>query len=114
MYNGSTENPRFPHTLTVKRAPIGTDGLPTTDSDGNVTYTTILTSSFGYRNENTVRNSGDVLELTEKLALPKTTTPIYANDVVEISDYTETYKALVVKAKAYNLGTNIWIRRAEN
>lgn len=108
-------NPRFPHLLVVKRASVDADGVPITDSDGNIVEETVLESYFGYRTQTmNTSSSGDVIKADYKLALPRTTVNIMANDKIYITDYTRSFVATVLKFNTFNLGSNIWANEIKN
>ena len=133
-------NPRFPHTLVVKRVRKDSTGELVYDSDGNsiidtvsltcaemldnepvrnangafVTYTA-TSVNFGYRTsaKNTT-TSGDVIVSDFRIACPMFLTEILADDILELTDYERTYKGKVVKKTTFNLGTSIWFDEVRN
>lgn len=134
------ENPRHPHYFVVKEAKVDeygeavtdadgfpvygdvevelieTDGNgPVRDADGNlVTYTTTRvpcgyrTSTGGYR------ISGEVIACDYKVSTPMMKTELKPETVIEVTDYTRTYRAKVIKATTYNWGSNLWIDEIRN
>lgn len=111
----SVLNPRFPHSLIVKRPSVDSDGVPITDSDGNITEQTILESKFGYRTQTmNTSSAGDVIKADYKLSLPRTTANVIANDKLYITDYTRSFVATVLKFNTFNLGSNIWANEIKN
>lgn len=134
-------NPRFPHTLVVKRASTDANGDFVIDEEGNVTYETVELSivsfagdnplfdsngalitttassiSFGYRNntEKRVMRSGDVAVAEHRIATPMFTTPLYDGDLLELTDYERTYTGQVVRKITNNWGSNIWFNEVKN
>lgn len=133
-------NPRFPHTLTVKRTRTDSTGVPQTDVNGNFIYDVVTLTcvemsdsepvrdadgrfvtfeatsiNFGYRTA--ARNSqtaGDVIVSDFCIACPIFLTEIHTDDILEITDYERTYRGKVVKKTTFNLGTNIWFDEIKN
>ena len=132
-------NPRFPHTLRVKRSVVE-GGEPVVDENGNILYDYIpLTAvemvdeepvrdadgdfvtyevgfiNFGYRTASSnTRTAGDVVVADFKIACPMFLTELRYDDILEISDYDRTYTAKLVKKTTFNLGTNIWFNEIKN
>lgn len=114
-YLGTDMNPRFPHHLRVLRAQFDEMGVPMTDDNGDPMYELVHESSFGYRTQTlNTSASGEVIVADHKIALPRTLVTILTGDILEVTDYTRSYRAYVVKAITYNLGTNLWIEEAKN
>lgn len=117
MYEGTEENPRFPHTLRVLRARVDGYGVPVTDSEGNPLMDVMLETRFGYRgNSLNTSTSGEVIKADEKIACPRTEVEILTGDTLELTDYTRSYRGTVVKARTWNpaFGTNIWFDESKN
>lgn len=114
-YWGSDINPRFPHTLRVLRCAADSLGVPITDENGNPKEDVIYESSFGYRSQTLgTTTSGSVVKADYKIAMPKTTADIRTGDILEVTDYTRSYRGVVVKYITFNLGTNIWFDEVKN
>ena len=133
-------NPRFPHRLRVWRSRKDDNGMIVTDDEGDAIFDIVMLSKvtmidnrpvtladgtfdseptewieFGYRTEGkNTRDTSDVMVSDFTLATPMFTTPLGADDVVEIVDYDRTYKGEVVRKQTYNLGSNIWINEVKN
>lgn len=134
-------NPRFPHTLVVKRV-NKVDGEIVYDADGNVTYGTVPLSicvldnkgymrfdsdgkpiigdvadsiKCGYRtNTRNVSEAGDVAVYNISLHTPPFTTELLYDDILEITDYERTYTARMVRKATFNWGTDIWFDEIRN
>lgn len=131
-------NPRFPHTLKVKRARM-TAGQPEIDSEGNVLYDyltltlvamidnepamengqfvtyTAESVNFGYRTSSAnTQTAGDVIRADFKIACPMFLTELRYDDILELTDYDRTFTGKVVKKTTFNLGTNIWFDEIKN
>lgn len=132
-------NPRFPHTLRVKRVRMSA-GQPEIDVEGNIIYDYIpltlvemvdeepvrdacgnfLTCvadcvNFGYRTSSAnTQTAGDVIKSDFKIACPMFLTEIRYDDILEITDYDRTFTGKVVKKTTFNLGTNIWFDEIRN
>jgi len=134
------ENPRHPHTFVVKEAEVDEYGEAVTDADGNpvetdaevelietgdsgpardadgafVTYKT-LHVPFGYRTSTGgYRISGEVIVCDYKISAPMMKTELRPETVLELTDYTRTYRAKVIKATTYSWGSNLWIDEIRN
>lgn len=132
-------NPRFPHTLTVKRAKVDTEGNIVFDANGDPTYevvplalvsmvdgdpiqsdngfvtTMVETINFGYRgNSRNVLRMGDVAVADWHIALPMFVTPLFDGDILWLTDYERTYMGEVVKKTTSNFGSDIWFNEVKN
>lgn len=133
-------NPRFPHTLTIKRVRKDDSGMPITDDNGDFIYDTLSlvcvkmsnhhpmfdadnnfltyeqgSINFGYRsNQRNTQTSGDVVVSDFHIACPMFLTEILVDDILEIKDYERTYSGKVVKKITFNLGTDIWFNEIKN
>lgn len=132
-------NPRFPHTLSVKRIHrangeivYDSTGAVTFDSvplsvvvysgnepqrigDGSYLTETATSVNFGYRSNNKGSIQGqEVLVNKVMLATPMLLTALLNDDVLTITDYDRTYEASLVKKVTTNLGTNLWIEEVQN
>ena len=133
-------NPRFPHTrgMVVQNTdsfgnpvtdeegnPIESDAeivcavmrdnIPLKDSDGNFLTEVKTSLKFGYRTSTgNSKTSGDVIVCDSKIACPMFFTPMPTGTVLELADYSRTYRVRVVKQTTYNLGSNIWVDEIRN
>lgn len=133
-------NPRFPHTLRMILPNVDSHGDPVTDDEGNPieTYGEIVCGiirdnvpqkgangrfltevkteiPFGYRTSTgNSKTSGDVVVCDYKLACPAFFTPMPTGTVLELTDYSRTYRVSVVKQTTYNFGSNIWVDEIKN
>ena len=123
-------NPRFPHTLRVKRSVVE-GGEPVVDENGNILYDYIPLTAVEMVDEEPVRDAdgafvtyrtassntrtaGDVVVADFKIACPMFLTELRYDDILEVSDYDRTYTAKLVKKTTFNLGTNIWFNEIKN
>lgn len=134
-------NPRYPHSLTVKRVKR-TNGEIVFDVDGNVTYETVTLSVValdyrgfmlrssegvpviasavssipcGYRSVGRESStSGDAVVASRLIHTPPFTTELLFDDLLEITDYDRSYKARLVKKQTGNMGTAIWFDEIKN
>ena len=128
-------NPRWPHTLTVYSEALDERGRPVTDEEGNpvqtpMTLTKAIYDSkwnpvrsasgfvteevtelpWGYRTSTGgIRDSGDVFKADYKISTPMMLTHLPEGTVVTLTDYDNTFTAVVKKQTTYNWGTNIWL-----
>lgn len=134
-------NPRWPHTFKVVTESLDADGLPVTDDEGNpVTGTTALerivydsgynpirlsggrfqTESvdvmpWGYRTSTGgLKTAGEVIVADYKVSCPMLLTELVTGTVLEMTDYTHTFRAKVLKMTTYNWGTNLWLDNIKN
>jgi len=136
----SESNPRYPHTLSVKRV-RRVSGEIVFDADGNVTYETVTLAKLAMSNGWILRDSNgtpivegnvtsipcgyrttsrnfsdntDVAVHTNVLHCPAFSTELLWDDVLEITDYDRTYKAKLVRKATFNGGTAIWFDEIMN
>ena len=134
-------NPRWPHTLRCFRASFDERGIPRFDADGKQVMTafvfkTVVYDSrwnprfhadgsfvtedaeilrWGYRTATGgIQDSGQVFHTDFKISCPMFLTPLEEGDVLELTDYTHTFTAVVKKCTTYNWGSNIWLDRPGN
>lgn len=133
-------NPRFPHTLVVKRAAKDANGDfifddkgdptynvvsldivdtldndPTFNADGTLSTHTATSINFGYRNSaKDMSQAGDVIVSDYRLACPMFTTELLHDDVIELKDYDCEYRARLVKKITFNWGTCLWVDKIGN
>lgn len=132
-------NPRFPHSLVVKRAKLDVDGDICVDEAGLPIYETLPLTAvrymdgkpmsengeyvvdvvesvpFGYRTSSmSTRESGDVIVADFKLACPIFLTELRYDDRIMITDFEHEYEAVLVKKTTFNFGTNVWINEVHN
>lgn len=133
-------NPRYPHTFSILR-PKKADGVIVLDNDGNPIYEQLDLSvvamsggwmmrdsdgrpiiagtkkvlNCGYRtNTRNTSEAGDVVNYNMLLHCQPFLTPLFFDDLIEITDYDRTYRARVVKKSTHNWGTAIWIDDIQN
>ena len=107
MYEGTEENPRFPHSLRVLRARLDEYGVPVTEKEVR----------FGTRdNSRNTTTSGEVVKADKKIACPRIEIEIKTGDTLELTESTRSYRGTVVKAEIWNpaFGTNIWFDEVKN
>ena len=134
-------NPRWPHTFTVISESLDADGLPVTDENGNPltgtmtlekivygtnyeprrnpdgSFVTEFTEEmpWGYRTSTGgLHTSGDVIVADYKVSTPMMLTELPAGTVLQMTDYTHTFRAKLLKMTTYNWGTNMWLDNIKN
>jgi len=134
-------NPRFPHQLKVYRPVKDGNGNYVLDSNGDATYSLVelsivalsdgwmmrdsngspiigsvsTTIACGYRtNTRNLAEMGDVVVYNITLHTPPFTTPLYFDDILEITDYERAFRAKCVKKMTFNWGTDIWYDEIRN
>ena len=133
-------NPRFPHSLVVKRLSVDENGDPVLDEEGVQQYETLTLTiaeyyddepkrtvkgeyvtytadsiPFGYRTATqNVKQAGDVVVADFKIACPMFFDVLNFGDRLILTDYDRTYIGSVVKKQTFNLGSNIWFDEIKN
>ena len=134
-------NPRWPHTFRVVVESLDANGLPVTDSQGNpvtgamtlekIVYDpawnprrnadgSFVTESvtdmpWGYRTSTGgLKTAGEVVVADYKMSCPMMLTELPTGTVLEMTDYTHTFRAKLLKMTTYNWGTNLWLDNIKN
>ena len=134
-------NPRWPHTFTVLSESLDENGLPITDEQGNpvvgsaqvdmIVYDpqlnprfspdgrfvteTVVDVPWGYRTSTGgMKTSGEVWVADYKISCPMLLTDLPSGTVLNLTDYTHTFRVKVVKMTTYNWGTNLWVDNIKN
>lgn len=134
-------NPRWPHTFVVLTETLDENGLPVTDSDGKpvrgsmtlerIVYDpqwnprfhgdgtfvteTVTEMPWGYRTATGgLKTSGDVIVADYKVSTPMLLTELPTGTVLEMTDYTHTFRAKLLKMTTYNWGTDLWLDNIKN
>lgn len=134
-------NPRWPHTFRVVVESLDANGLPVTDSQGNpvtgamtlekIVYDpawnprrnadgSFVTESvtdmpWGYRTSTGgLKTAGEVIVADYKMSCPMMLTELPTGTVLEMTDYTHTFRAKLLKMTTYNWGTNLWLDNIKN
>ena len=133
-------NPRYPHTFSILR-PVKENGEAVLDDNGYPTYEPVplavvamndgwmmrdsegqpliegysYTMPCGYRTATrNLSEMGDVVSYNTMLHCPPFLTPLFFDDLIEITDYDQTYRARVAKKVTFNWGTAVWIDDIQN
>lgn len=134
-------NPRWPHTFRVLSESLDSDGNPVVDSQGKPvmasrslervvydpawnprrrpdgSFVTDWTDEmpWGYRTATGgLHSSGEVIVADYKVSCPMMLTEIETGTVLELTDYTHTFRAKIMKMTTYNWGTNLWLNNVKN
>lgn len=134
-------NPRWPHTFVVRRELLDADGLPVTDENGRPVVTTmpverivydgyfnpvysadgsfrtetVVEMPWGYRTSTGgLKTAGEVIVADYKVSCPMLLTELPTGTILEMTDYTHTFRAVILKMTTYNWGTNIWLDNVKN
>ena len=136
----SPHNPRFPFTMKVYRprkengeyvldndanpifdvVSLGkvamADGWMVRDADGNPVVDSYVDEiECGYRtNTRNLAEMGDVVVYNVTLHTPPFITPLYFDDILEITDYDRTFRAKMVKKATFNWGSDVWFDEIKN
>lgn len=136
-----TYNPRWPHTFKVVEESLDENGLPVTDANGRPVTGTKMVDRVEYDgNYNPLRNTdgsfvtreveempwgyrtstgglktaGDVIVADYKISAPMMLTELPTGTVLEMTDYTHTFRVKILKMTTYNWGTNLWVDNIKN
>lgn len=134
-------NPRWPHTFRVEVESLDENGLPVTDADGEPvvgsmqiekivydsgwnptrnpdgTFVTEMVTDmpWGYRTATGgLKTAGEVIVADYKVSTPMMLTELETGTVLQMTDYTHTFRAKILKMTTYNWGTNIWLDNIKN
>ena len=134
-------NPRWPHTFRVVVESLDEDGLPVTDSegtpvtgsmalekivydpawnprrnaDGSFVTESVVDMPWGYRTATGgLKTAGEVIVADYKVSTPMLLTELPTGTVLEMTDYTHTFRAKLLKMTTYNWGTNLWLDNIKN
>lgn len=134
-------NPRWPHTFRVLSESLDSDGMPVVNSDGipvrserqleRVVYDpqwnprrnpdgsfvteTVTEMPWGYRTATGgLHTSGEVIVADYKVSCPMMLSEIETGTILEMTDYTHSFRTKVLKMTTYNWGTNLWLDNVKN
>lgn len=134
-------NPRWPHTFTVIAESLDENGIPVVNEkgkpirgsmtvdrivydpqwnprfrpDGSFLTETVLDVPWGYRTATGgLRTSGEVIVADYKISTPMLLTDIPTGTILEMRDYTHTFRVKVLKMTTYNWGTDLWVDNIKN
>ena len=134
-------NPRWPHTFRVVVEPLDSNGLPVTDANGDpfvgsmqlekIVYDSGLNPTrnpdgsfvtemvtdmpWGYRTATGgLKASGEVIVADYKVSTPMMLTELPTGTILQMTDYTHTFRAKLLKMTTYNWGTNMWLDNIKN
>ena len=134
-------NPRWPHTFRVVFEPLDSDGMPVTDAngdpivgsmqlekivydsgwnptrnpDGSFVTEMVTDMPWGYRTATGgLKASGEVIVADYKVSTPMMLTELPTGTILQMTDYTHTFRAKLLKMTTYNWGTNMWLDNIKN
>lgn len=134
-------NPRWPHTFRVVVESLDQNGLPVTDANGDpvvgsmqlekVVYDSawnprrspdgsfvtekVTDMPWGYRTSTGgLKTAGEVIVADYKVSSPMLLTELPTGTILEMTDYTHTFRAKLLKMTTYNWGTNLWLDNIKN
>jgi len=134
-------NPRWPHTFRVVEETLDANGLPVTDengrpvtrtktverivydgnynprrnSDGSFQTQEVDEMPWGYRTSTGgLKTAGEVIVADYKVSTPMMLTELPTGTVLEMTDYTHTFRVKILKMTTYNWGTNLWVDNIKN
>lgn len=134
-------NPRWPHTFRVVVESLDANGLPVTDAngdpvvgsmqlekivydsawnptrnpDGSFVTEMVTDMPWGYRTSTGgLRTAGEVIVADYKVSTPMMLTELPTGTILQMTDYTHTFRAKILKMTTYNWGTNMWLDNIKN
>ena len=134
-------NPRWPHTFRVVVESLDENGLPVTDANGDPvvgsmqlekivydsawnpmrnpdgTFVTEMVTDmpWGYRTSTGgLKTAGEVIVADYKVSTPMMLTELPTGAVLQMTDYTHTFRVKILKMTTYNWGTNMWLDNIKN
>ena len=134
-------NPRWPHTFRVVVEPLDSNGLPVTDAngdpvvdsmqvekivydsgwnptrnpDGSFVTEMVTDMPWGYRTSTGgLKTAGEVIVADYKVSTPMMLTELPTGAILQMTDYTHTFRAKLLKMTTYNWGTNMWLDNIKN
>lgn len=134
-------NPRWPHTFRVVVEPLDSDGMPVTDAngdpivgsmqlekivydsgwnptrnpDGSFVTEMVTDMPWGYRTATGgLKASGEVIVADYKVSTPMMLNELPTGTILQMTDYTHTFRAKLLKMTTYNWGTNMWLDNIKN
>lgn len=134
-------NPRWPHTFRVVVESLDENGLPVTDAngdpvlgsmqlekivydsawnptrnpDGSFVTEMVTDMPWGYRTSTGgLRTAGEVIVADYKVSTPMMLTELPTGTILQMTDYTHTFRAKILKMTTYNWGTNMWLDNIKN
>lgn len=134
-------NPRWPHTFRVVVESLDENGLPVTDANGDPvvgsmqlekivydsawnpmrnpdgTFVTEMVTDmpWGYRTSTGgLKTAGEVIVADYKVSTPMMLTELPTGSVLQMTDYTHTFRVKILKMTTYNWGTNMWLDNIKN
>ena len=134
-------NPRWPHTFRVVVESLDQNGTPVTDAngdpvvggmqlekivydsawnprrspDGSFVTEMVTDMPWGYRTSTGgLKTAGEVIVADYKVSSPMLLTELPTGTVLEMTDYTHTFRAKLLKMTTYNWGTNLWLDNIKN
>lgn len=134
-------NPRWPHTFRVVVESLNANGLPVTDAngdpvvgsmqlekivydsawnptrnpDGSFVTEMVTDMPWGYRTSTGgLRTAGEVIVADYKVSTPMMLTELPTGTILQMTDYTHTFRAKILKMTTYNWGTNMWLDNIKN
>lgn len=134
-------NPRWPHTFRVVVESLDQNGTPVTDAngdpvvgsmrlekivydsawnprrspDGSFVTEMVTDMPWGYRTSTGgLKTAGEVIVADYKVSSPMLLTELPTGTILEMTDYTHTFRAKLLKMTTYNWGTNLWLDNIKN
>ncbi len=134
-------NPRWPHTFRVVVESVDSNGLPVTDAngdpvvgsmqvekivydsgwnptrnpDGSFVTEMVTDMPWGYRTSTGgLKTAGEVIVADYKVSTPMMLTELPTGTILQMTDYTHTFRAKLLKMTTYNWGTNMWLDNIKN
>ena len=100
---------------TVLIAEYDSNWNPRKASDGKFVTKEVTQVPWGYRTATGgLKAAGEVIVADYKISTPMLLTELPTGTILELTDYTHTFLAKVMKVTTYNWGTDLWIDNIKN
>ena len=84
-------------------------------ADGSFETETVEEMTRGYRTSTGgLKTAGEVIVADYKVSCPMLLTELETGTVIEMTDYTHTFRVKLLKMTTYNWGTNLWLDNIKN
>ena len=88
---------------------------PRRNPDGSFVTEMVTDMPWGYRTSTGgLKTSGEVIVADYKVSTPMMLTELPTGTVLQMTDYTHTFRAKLLKMTTYNWGTNMWLDNIKN
>ena len=88
---------------------------PRRNPDGSFVTEMVTDMPWGYRTSTGgLKTAGEVIVADYKVSVPMMLTELPSGTILQMTDYTHTFRAKLLKMTTYNWGTNMWLDNIKN